>query len=185
MKKLWRGASVVVLAAMLSGCAQSAPTDTGAGTGGTTGGAEQAGESSAGGAAETDGGGAGGCAGDLDDDLKPFSSDLVTEPIPDHAVYGDGSEISFTTSLGAGLTPAYELLKFVDGTPTFYTGGFWDDAGDGRYTLALNVFDSDLDGQEGLIEVTAIPDGVTFEDERYEGENVVLGIYCVTFAVEE
>ncbi|PRB09974.1 MULTISPECIES: hypothetical protein [unclassified Microbacterium] len=170
-------AAVLVLAVLLAGCASGAAPAGG-------------GEGSASGAQSVESGGddaavGGDCAGDLDADLKPFSSDLVTEPIPDHAVYGDGSEISFTTSLGADLAPGYELLKFVDGTPTSYTGGFWEDAGDGRYTLNLNVFDSDLDGKEGLIEVTAFPEGVTFDGERYEGDNVVLGIYCVTYAVAD
>ncbi|MGX5682456.1 hypothetical protein [Schumannella luteola] len=120
----------------------------------------------------------------IPDDLKPFSSALVTEPIPEGAAYGDGSEIAFTTSLGAGLNPTYELLQFVDGVPTSNTGGIWDDAGDGRYTNNLLVFDSELDGQAGLIEVTAIPDGVAFDGERYDGDTLVLGIYCITYAVE-
>lgn len=176
MKRM-KAASLVVLSVLLAGCAPGA-APAGSGEGSASG--DQSTASGSDSAPE-----GGDCAGDLDADLKPFSSDLVTEPIPDHAVYGDGSEISFTTSLGAGLTPGYELLKFVEGTPTSYTGGFWEDAGDGRYTLNLNVFDSDLDGKEGLIEVTAFPDGVTFDGERYEGENVVLGIYCVVYAVGE
>lgn len=182
MKHL-KAASVIILSVLLAGCAPGA-APAGGGEGSASGDQSTAADTDS--AAETESVAEGGdCAGDLDADLKPFSSELVTEPIPDHAVYGDGSEISFTTSLGAGLSPGYELLKFVDGTPTSYTGGFWDDAGDGRYTLNLNVFDSDLDGQEGLIEVTAFPEGVTFDGERYEGENVVLGIYCVTYAVSE
>jgi hypothetical protein len=119
------------------------------------------------------------------DDLKPFSSDLVTEPIPSGATYGDGSEIAFTTSLGEGLYPSYELLEFIEGVPTANTGGNWNDAGGGRYTNDLLVFGSELDGQPGLIEVTVIPDGVTFDGERYDGDTVILGIYCITYAVED
>lgn len=168
------GALTLVL--LLGGCAPAAPPAEGDGGAPNSVGGD--------GAVEGAGGATGACAGDLDEDLVPFSSDLVTEPIPDHAVYGDGSEIAFTTSLGAGLFPSFELLKFVDGIPTSYTAGNWEDAGDGRYTTALSVFDSDLDGQEGLVKVTAFPEGVTFDGERYEGDQVVLGIYCITYAVE-
>ena len=72
-----------------------------------------------------------------------------------------------------------------DGVPTSYTGGSWNDLGDGRYGIDLLVFDSDLDGQPGLMEVTAMPEGATFDGERYDGDVVVLGIYCITYAVEE
>lgn len=167
------GAFALGLVLAIAGCTAAPPatddvppaaTDDGAGTGPTT--------------AACDG-------PDVPDDLKPFSSALVTEPIPSGATYGDGSEISFTTSLGEGLYPMYELLEFVDGVPTSSTGGTWNDVGGGRYTNDLLVFDSDLDGQPGLIEVTAIPEGATFDGERYEGDTVVLGIYCITYAVEE
>lgn len=168
------GALALLLLLLLTGCTQAAPP------------AEDGGSapSTVEGDGEGDGAATGACAGDLDEDLKPFSSDLVTEPIPDHAVYGDGSEIAFTTSIGAGLYPTFELLKFVDGVPADYSAGNWEDAGDGRYTTALSVFDSDLDGQEGLVKVMAFPEGVTFDGEKYEGDQVVLGIYCITYAVE-
>lgn len=127
---------------------------------------------------------AGGCPLPQEADLQPFSSDLVTEPIPDGAVYGDGSELSFTTSLGEGLYPSYALLYFVGDALTVNTGGNWEDAGGGKYTTNLSVFDSDLDGKPGYIEVSAIPDGVTLDGERYDGDSVILGIYCITYAVE-
>ncbi|MGV8883588.1 MAG: hypothetical protein ACOH19_15690 [Rhodoglobus sp.] len=127
---------------------------------------------------------AGGCPVPKEADLQPFSSDLVTEPIPDGAVYGDGSELSFTTSLGEGLYPSYELLYFVDDALTVNTGGNWEDTGGGTYTNNLNVFDSDLDGQPGYIEVSAFPEGVTFDGERYDGDELILGIYCITYAVQ-
>ena len=170
--------TVAILAAVLvglAGCAPTAPDDGAPSDQGVT---EQT---------ETDGSdasSAGGCPLPKEADLQPFSSDLVTEPIPEGAVYGDGSEISFTTSLGEGLYPGFELLYFVGDVLTTSKAGNWDDAGGGKYTSNLNVFDSDLDGQPGYIEVTAIPDGVTFDGERYDGDTVILGIYCITYAVE-
>lgn len=160
---------------IVAGCAPTAPEDIAPSD-------DQATEQT-----ETDTGGtdtAGGCPTPKEADLQPFSSALVTEPIPEGATYGDGSEISFTTSLGEGLYPSYQLLHFVGDVLTANTGGNWDDAGGGKYTNNLLVFDSELDGQPGYIEVTAIPDGVTFDGERYEGDSVVLGIYCITYAVE-
>jgi hypothetical protein len=178
-------AVVTLLAAVLvslTGCAPTSPGDTSPPNQSSTDGAttepsetdSDAGESST----------AGGCPVPKEADLQPFSSDLVTEPIPDGAVYGDGSELRFTTSLGAGLYPNYELLYFVGDVLTTSSSGNWDDAGGGTYTANFSVFDSDLDGQPGYIEVSAIPDGVTFDGERYDGDIVILGIYCITYAVE-
>ena len=171
-------AVLALVFACLAGCAPTAPDDVAPSD---QGGTEQT-------ETGTDDGGnttAGRCPTPTEADLQPFSSDLVTEPIPDGAVYGDGSEISFTTSLGEGLYPGFELLHFVGDALTTGTAGNWEDAGGGKYTTNLNVFDSDLDGQPGYIEVSAIPDGVTFDGERYDGDNVILGIYCITYAVAE
>ena len=180
MSALSRICTVAVLSTALIGLAACAPTtpddlapsdQTQSDTGDTSG--ESSGDATA-----------GGCPLPKEPDLQPFSSDLVTEPIPDGAVYGDGSEISFTTSLGEGLYPGFELLYFVGDVLTTNTAGNWEDAGGGKYTTNLNVFDSDLNGQPGYVEVTAFPEGVTFDGERYDGDNVVLGIYCITYAVE-
>ena len=174
-----RVSTVAILAAVLVGLAGCAPTtqdDVAPSDQGVT---EQTETDS------SDAPSAGGCPTPAEADLQPFSSDLVTEPIPEGAVYGDGSEISFTTSLGEGLYPGFELLYFVGDALTTSTAGNWEDAGGGKYTTNLNVFNSDLDGQPGYVEVTAFPEGVTFDGERYEGDELVLGIYCITYAVEE
>lgn len=169
-------AAVTLFLLGMLGCATTAPVDSG--DKGTSN------QQTGGQGASPDTAKASGCNAALPEDQRPFSSKLVTVPIPDRAVYGDGSKLEFTTSLGADLSPMYEIWKFIDNVPVAYTGGAWEDAGGGRYTTALNVFDEDLDGQEGLIKVTAIPDGVTFDGERYNGDVVVLGIYCITFAVK-
>lgn len=174
--KIFGVAVLSLVLAGLAGCAPATPDDVAPSDQTAT---EQTG---------TDGGGeaatGGGCPTPKEADLQPFSSDLVTVPIPDGAVYGDGSELTFTTSLGEGIYPSYELLYFVGDVLTSKTGGNWDDAGGGKYTNNFAVYDSDLDGQPGYIEVTAIPGDVTFDGERYDGDSVVLGIYCITYAVE-
>jgi len=177
--------TVAVLAAVLvslTGCAPTTPADTPPPDQSTT--DQPATEQSETDSDASESSTAGGCPVPKEADLQPFSSDLVTEPIPDGAVYGDGSELSFTTSLGEGLYPSYELLYFVDDALTVNTGGNWEDAGGGTYTNNLNVFDSDLDGQPGYIEVSAFPEGVTFDGERYDGDELILGIYCITYAVQ-
>jgi hypothetical protein len=72
----------------------------------------------------------------------------------------------------------------VNGGPQVASGQVFDDLGDGRFSNALNLFDSQFDGQPGIAQVIAITDA-TFEGETYDGDKLILGNYCVTLEVAE
>jgi len=127
---------------------------------------------------------AGGCP--VVDGYELFSSDLVTAAPEPGAVYGDGSTLSFTLAMGAGYSPTLDLTYVSeDGTPIVMGGQNLLDNGDGTYSNNLNVFDSDADGRPGFASVVVVKDD-TFEAPagQENASQPILGVYCVTFAVE-
>jgi hypothetical protein len=166
---------IIVLAAsalVLAGCASTPaqPDASGAEAGG---GASGGSETSAGGCPAIDG-------------YELFSSDLVTSAPEPGAVYGDGSTLSFTLAMGAGYYPTLDLTYVNDaGTPVILGGQNLLDNGDGTYSNNLNVFDSDADGRPGFASVVVVKDD-TFEAPAGQetASQPILGVYCITFAVE-
>ena len=127
---------------------------------------------------------AGGCP--VVDGYELFSSNLVTAAPEPGAVYGDGSTLSFTLAMGAGYSPTLDLTYVNDaGTPVIIGGQNLLDNGDGTYSNNLNVFDSDADGRPGFASVVVVKDD-TFEAPAGQetASQPILGVYCVTFAVE-
>ena len=127
---------------------------------------------------------AGGCP--VIDGYELFSSDLVTSAPEPGAVYGDGSTLSFTLAMGAGYYPTLDLTYVNDaGTPVILGGQNLLDNGDGTYSNNLNVFDSDADGRPGFASIVVVKDD-TFEAPAGQetASQPILGVYCVTFAVE-
>ena len=160
---------VAVSAVLLAGCASPA-ADTSTGDN----------ESDSGGTAEA----AGGCP--VIDGYELFSSDLVTSAPEPGAVYGDGSTLTFGLAMGAGYAPTLDLTYVSDdGTPIVMGGQNLLDNGDGTYSNNLNVFDSDADGRPGFASVVVVKDD-TFEAPAGQetASQPILGVYCVTFAVE-
>jgi hypothetical protein len=120
------------------------------------------------------------------DGYELFSSDLVTSAPESGAVYGDGSTLSFTLAMGAGYSPTLNLTYVSDdGTPIIMGGQNLLDQGDGVYSNNLNVFDSDADGRPGFASVVVVKDD-SFEAPAGQetASQPILGVYCVTFAVE-
>lgn len=173
MTSLTRPAWITIAAAsalILAGCSAPAAPDS-AGSG------------------ETDNGGGGATAsGDCPviAGYELFSSDLVTSAPEPGAVYGDGSTLSFELSMGAGYSPTLDLTYVSeDGTPIVLGGQNLLDNGDGTYSNNLNVFDSDADGRPGFASVVVVKDD-SFEAPAGQetASQPILGVYCVTFAVE-
>lgn len=159
-----------VSALLLAGCSAPAPAIEGgsSGSGGTG-----SGDTSASGCPATDG-------------YEEFSSDLITSAPESGAVYGDGSTITFGLAMGAGYNPTLDLTYLnADGTPVIIGGQNLLDNGDGTYSNNLNVFDSDADGRPGFASVVIVKDD-TFEAPAGQetASQPILGVYCVTFAVE-
>ena len=157
---------------MLAGCASTPaqPDSPDAGTGGGTSSGSETEE--------------GGCP--VIDGYELFSSDLVTSAPEPGAVYGDGSTLSFTLAMGAGYSPTLDLTYVNDaGTPVILGGQNLLDNGDGTYSNNLSVFDSDADGRPGFASVVVVKDD-TFEAPAGQeaASQPILGVYCVTFAVE-
>jgi hypothetical protein len=127
---------------------------------------------------------AGGCPATAGYEL--FSSDLITSAPEPGAVYGDGSTLSFTLAMGAGYSPTLDLTYLNDaGTPVILGGQNLLDNGDGTYSNNLNVFDSDADGRPGFASVVVVKDDTFDAPAGQEGASQpILGVYCVTFAVE-
>ena len=127
---------------------------------------------------------AGGCPATAGYEL--FSSDLITSAPEPGAVYGDGSTLSFTLAMGAGYSPTLDLTYLNDaGTPVILGGQNLLDNGDGTYSNNLNVFDSDADGRPGFASVVVVKDDSFDAPAGQEGASQpILGVYCVTFAVE-
>ena len=101
-------------------------------------------------------------------------------------MYGDGSTLSFTLAMGAGYSPTLDLTYLNDaGTPVILGGQNLLDNGDGTYSNNLSVFDSDADGRPGFASVVVVKDD-TFEAPAGQeaASQPILGVYCVTFAVE-
>jgi hypothetical protein len=172
MSTVTRPAWITLVAAsalILAGCAAPAPS----------GGSEDTADPDA-----ASGDSAGGCP-DIDG-YELFSSDLVTAAPEPGAVYGDGSTLSFTLAMGAGYSPTLDL-SYVndDGTPVILGSQNLLDNGDGTYSNNLSVFDSDADGRPGFASVVVVKDD-TFEAPAGQetASQPILGVYCVTFAVE-
>ena len=152
-----------------------------------------AGSDAAGGGESSDGGGDSG-SGDAGtseqcpvvDGYELFSSDLVTSAPETGAVYGDGSTLSFGLAMGTGYYPTLDLTYVSDdGTPIVLGSQNLLDNGDGTYSNNLNVFDSDADGRPGFASVVIVKDD-SFEAPAGQetASQPILGVYCVTFAVE-
>ena len=168
-----RTALVAASLLLLAGCAPAA-APSGASDGSSDGGSSDGGTSTE----------AGGCP--VVDGYELFSSDLVTSAPEPGAVYGDGSTLSFTLAMGAGYSPTLDLTYVNDdGTPVIMGGQNLLDNGDGTYSNNLNVFDSDADGRPGFASVVVVKDN-TFEAPAGQetASQPILGVYCVTFAVE-
>ena len=161
-------ALIAVSAALLAGCAAPAAntsSDTGDDSTGTT---------------EA----AGGCP--VVEGYELFSSDLITSAPEPGAVYGDGSTLTFGLAMGTGYSPTLDLTYVSDdGTPIVMGGQNLTDNGDGTYSNNLNVFDSDADGRPGFASIVVVKDD-TFEAPAGQetASQPILGVYCVTFAVE-
>ena len=158
-------ASITVLAACTTG-----PT-----TGGDTGGGDTGG----------DGGTASGDCSDFGEEYAPFSGDLIASQ--SGAVWGDGSSFDVQLSqeaIDAGILPLVDFLSNVNGGVQVASSQVFDDRGDGAFSNNLNLFDSQFDGQPGIAQVTAITD-VTFDGEKYDGDTLMLGNYCITLEVAE
>ena len=170
MRPVARTALIASALLLLAGCAPAAPADSG---GGTSEGSSGGGSTEAGGCPAIDG-------------YELFSSDHVTAAPEPGAVYGDGSTLSFTLAMGAGYSPTLDLTYVSeDGTPVILGGQNLLDNGDGTYSNNLNVFDSDADGRPGFASVVVVKDD-TFEAPAGQetASQPILGVYCVTFAVE-
>lgn len=158
---------VAASAILLAGCAAPAATDDSDATDDTA-----------------DSESAGGCP--VIEGYELFSSDLVTSAPEPGAVYGDGSTLSFTLAMGEGYSPTLDLTYVNDaGTPVVMGGQNLLDQGDGVYSNDLNVFDSDADGRPGFASVVVVKDD-SFEAPAGQetASQPILGVYCVTFAVE-
>jgi hypothetical protein len=136
--------------------------DTGSGDGGTT--------------------NAGDCS-EFGEEFAPFSSDLIASQSGD--VWGDGSAFAVQLSdeaIAAGVLPLVDFLSVVNGGPQIASSQVFDDLGDGSFSNNLNLFDSQFDGQPGIAQVSTITDA-TFDGEKYDGDTLILGNYCVTLEV--
>lgn len=162
---------VLPVIALLAACAP---------TGGTTGGGDTGG-------GDTSGGGGSSAAGDCSDfgdEYAPFTSDLIASQ--SGAVWGDGSEFAIQLSdaaIAAGILPQVEFLSNVNGGVQTASSQILDDLGDGAYSNSLNLFDSQFDGQPGIARVFAIDDQA-LPGERYDGDSLLLGDYCIALEVE-
>lgn len=157
-------ASAAAGLALLAGCTGAAdPAD---GSGGTGGGADS-----------------GGCAAFAGTDSAPFRSDQVLSAPDAGATYGDGSAITF--ELDPALADEVPQLTFYD----IFTGGVRDagpavltEEPDNTFTADLDIVNSDLDGEPGIAELFIISD-VDYGDARRNGDKLVLGNFCLTYAV--
>ncbi|MEO8262708.1 MAG: hypothetical protein ABI566_09075 [Pseudolysinimonas sp.] len=161
---------VLPVIALLAACT------TGGGGGGDTGG----GGDSGGG----DGGTAAGDCSDFGAEYAPFTSDLIASQ--SGSTWGDGSEFAIQLSdsaIAADILPQVEFLSNVNGGVQTASSQILDDLGDGAYSNSLNLFDSQFDGQPGIARVFAIDDSA-LDGERYDGDSLLLGDYCITLEVE-
>lgn len=167
-KRMLRILIATASVALLAACATGAPS--GDGDGGTTGG--------------TGGGTAAGCeVFDAYPEAVPFQSDLIASAPASGAVWGDGTPFTIQLSdeaIAADLLPQIDFLTVVNGGLQLATSQIFDDNGDGSYTNQNNVFDETLDGQPGIAQVNTITDA-SFDGEKYDGNLLVLGNYCITF----
>ncbi len=171
MSTVLRTALIAASLLVLAGCTPATPSADG-------------GDAPATGDSPTTGESAGDCP--VVDGYELFSSDLVTSAPAPGAVYGDGSTLSFTLAMGAGYSPTLNLTYVSDdGTPIIMGGQNLLDNGDGTYSNNLNVFDSDADGRPGFASVVVVKDD-TFQAPagQENASQPILGVYCVTFAVE-
>jgi len=156
---------VLPVIALLAACT------TGGATGGDTG---------------TDGGdtAANGDCSDFGEEYAPFSGDLIASQ--SGTTWGDGSAFAIQLSddaIAAGILPQVEFLSNVNGGVQTASNQIFDDLGDGAFSNSLNLFDSQFDSQPGIAQVFAISD-VTFDGEKYDGDTLFLGNYCITLEVE-
>lgn len=104
------------------------------------------------------------------------SSDVFSEVPESGAVWGDGSLISWTFADGAEHIVAVEMSYVNDaGDAIPMSGIFLDDMGGGKVGADRPLFDSDTNGRPGFMTLT--------ETEGTDTET--LGVYCVTFKVNE
>lgn len=140
------------------------------------------------GGGSTDGGGGSSASGDCSDfgaEYAPFSSDLVASQ--SGSTWGDGSTFSVQLSddaIAAGVLPTVDFLSNVNGGVQVASGQVFTDDGDGAFSNNLNLFDSQFADQPGIAQVIAITDA-SFDGEKYDGDKLVLGNYCVTLKVAE
>jgi hypothetical protein len=161
---------VLPVIALLAACAP---------TGGTTGGGDTGGGDSSGG----DSSASGDCSA-FGDEYAPFTSDLIASQ--SGTTWGDGSEFAIQLSddaIAAGILPQVEFLSNVNGGVQTASSQIFDEVGDGAYSNSLNLFDSQFDGQPGIARVFAIDDQA-LPGERYDGDSLLLGDYCIALEVE-
>jgi hypothetical protein len=153
---------IALLAACTTGAPGSPDTDNGGGS--------------------SDGGGstaAGDCS-EFGEEFAPFSGDLIASQSGD--TWGDGTpfEIQLTDeAIAAEILPQVEFLSIVNGGPQSAANQIFDENGDGSFSNANNLFDSQFNNQPGIAQVFAITDA-TFDGEKYDGSTLILGNYCVT-----
>ena len=166
----FRTTTLIVLAtlALLAGCAPTAPTPSGGG------GDDEGGTGAA----------AGGC-----DAVTTEGWDLMVDPAlsthPENgATFGDGSTLEFTyDEFDPERSPTfgYELGYIQDDGAVIPMGGaFFDNDDAGNFSTSNNVFDSNAFGRYGFMSVNLTQD-VSFDGNAYDGENIVLGVFCLKF----
>ncbi len=177
-------APALLAMALLSACG---PTGGGTGDGGGSGGDSAGGDTSADGG--TDGGddtaGGADCSA-FTGEYAPFTTAAVLEAPAEGAVWGDGSPYSFTvTPEAAADVPQLSFLGLVGDSVVDASSAFLEEKDGNVYDASgSNLFASDFDGQPGLARLTVISDA-TFDGAKYDGDTVILGQYCVTFAAVE
>lgn len=159
---------VLPVIALLAACTTGGSTTGESGGGGSTG----------------DGGSASGCDTFTGTEVEPFSSPLVLSAPESGATYGDGSTLTF--ELDPSLTDEVPQISFFDnvisGSIRDTSSGIFEEDGN-TVSISLNIFDGDLDGQPGIAEVFLITP-TDYEGGVRSGDKLILGEYCITYAVE-
>lgn len=180
-------APALLAIALLSACG---PTSGGTGDSGVSGG-DSAGTDTSADSGSDGGGGGDAAAGGADcsaftGEYAPFTTAAVLEAPAEGAVWGDGSPYSFTvTPEAAADVPQLSFLGLVGDSVVDASSAFLEEKDGNVYDASeSSLFATDFDGQPGIARLTIISD-LTFDGAKYDGDTVILGQYCVTFAAVE
>lgn len=117
--------------------------------------------------------------------VELFSDPGVSESPEYGQVWGDGSPLTIGYDGFVEGQLGYQISYVQDnGAVIPVTGGFFPEPVGTTFTSSDPYFDSTSDGYYGIVEVD-LTSNVTFDGEKYTGDHVVLGDYCVILATSE